>query len=82
MLMCLRTSYEDTVWGYDLELPFIDTRVLSDDVKETPTPMIAPKAEARQESQIDLTVPEPADSNVPDGFWWTVGSALLLILLL
>lgn len=78
-------SGEDLCWGYEMTLPFVDTRVISDDRQQTAQAtamgMATPRVEHTQEALYDPADAEPKNT-MTDGFWWVVGTAALLILIL
>ena len=68
-----------------MTLPFVDTRVISDDRQQTAQAtamgMATPRVEHTQEALYDPADAEPKNT-MTDGFWWVVGTAALLILIL
>jgi len=77
--VCIRTHHPS---GEELCLPFVDTRVLGGHQTQTQVTMGAtPQEETIQEPLFDPQEREPKDT-MTDGFWWVVGTAAFLILIL
>ena len=67
-----------------MTLPFVDTRVISDRqqmAQATSMGMATPRFEHTQQALYDPEEGKPKDT-MTDGFWWLVGTAALLILIL
>ena len=83
--VCIRSHHpsgEELCFGYNLDLPFVDTRVLGGHQTQTQATMGAtPQGETIQEPLFDPKDREPKDT-MTDGFWWVVGAAAFLILIL
>lgn len=83
--ICIRKDHpsgEELCWAYNLDLPFVDTRVLGGHRTQTQaTRMVTPQGEDTQEQLFDPQESEPKDT-MSGGFWWVVGAAGFLILIL
>ena len=83
--VCIRTHYpsgEDLCFAYNLELPFVDTRVLGGHQTQTQATLGGTVLEeSTQEQLFDPEERAPKDT-MTDGFWWLVGAAGFLILIL
>ena len=72
----LRSQYEEVCWGYNMTLPFVDTRVISANVTQTQVPMPLTAGEIKVTMQQTNDPPEPTTNNIPTNVW-TAGALIL-----
>ena len=78
----LRSQYEEVCWGYDMVLPFVDTRVLSSNMLQTEVPMPLAEEEVKVTMKQVYTKPDPPVNQIPTNLWVAGGLILAGILIL